>query len=1119
MTGESISVGYAAPLRRTPLVAAVAALVGAGSAAGSFQPVRHDGPRFRTGTIAILAGRPDGRVRVIVRLEEPPLAAAAWRRLQAAGAARRLDVRTRSARAYLAHLARLQGAAAVALRRAIPEARVQERFRIVLDGLAVSLPARRLPALARLRFVTRIFASRSYTLATNRSPHLIGADELAAATGARGDGVKIAVVDDGIDAKNPFFDAAGFAYPAGFPKGDTAYTTPKVIVARVFPGPNAGRTGRLPLDPAASFHGTHVAGIAAGDAGTRAPAGSDHPAASGLSGVAPRAWLGSYRVFTVPTPIGRSADTPEVVAAFEAAVADGMDVINFSGGGAESEPSTDPLIEAIHNVAAAGVVPVVAAGNDRDDFGMGTIGSPGVAPDAITVAAVSNDHVFGPTLSATSAGAPASARRIPYQPDDNALRSGVVTLVDVGSLGVDPFLCGPAADPNGASSPLPRRSLDGAVALVRRGGCTFASKARRAQLAGAAGLLVADNRRGEANAIPERLSIPAAMVSDLDGSSLRAYLAGQGGRAPIRVGTQIEEVLTGRGGVIASFSSAGPLAFGHRLKPDLAAPGGQILSSTLPHAGGPFAVLDGTSMAAPHIAGAAALLRELHPGWTVAQLKSALVSTAAPAYADTARTAEAPVLEEGGGLASLTRARDPRLFTDPVSLSFGDLDVNHAAASRELLLRLTDAGGGAGTWTVGLAPQSASAGTHVALAGLVTIPPGGEVALPVQADAAVDAPAGDDYGFVVLTRDGVTRRVPYGFFVERPALESVAAVPLGRTQRGSTVAGESRVSRYRWPDAPFGPSSSYTGPAMREDGAETLYSLRIDRPAANAGVAVVSQPRGARVEPFFLLGKDENAVAGQAGTPVDVNNLSAGFKDDVGAAGVELPRAQTYYVAVDAPRDPFTGKLLGGSFTLRSWIDDVTPPTVRLLTTHVSAGRPTIVLRATDAGSGVDPASLTIGYGGMLVDAAEYDPVTGLAVVPLPRGAPALAAGTTRTRIRVSDFQETKNVDTSGPSIFPNTRFARAQLMVVEGPTLTWLQARCSLLLVAAASTKPVQAVRFFANGRAIAVVRKARYGLYRAAWRGGRATVRAVVVDASGRSAAAETHFLRDSAACRGSR
>ena len=108
------------------------------------------------------------------------------------------------------------------------------------------------------------------------------------------------------------------------------------------PERRASRAGS-PSTPTAPFHGTHVAGIAAGDAGTTAPAGADHPASAGLSGVAPRAWIGNYRVFTVPTPIGHVANTPEIVAAFEAAVADGMDVINFSGGGAETDPANDAL--------------------------------------------------------------------------------------------------------------------------------------------------------------------------------------------------------------------------------------------------------------------------------------------------------------------------------------------------------------------------------------------------------------------------------------------------------------------------------------------------------------------------------------------------------------------------------------------------------------------------------------------------------------------------------------------------------------------------------------------------------------------------------------------------------
>jgi hypothetical protein len=293
----------------------------------------------------------------------------------------------------------------------VPEARVGRKLRVILNALTVRLPVAQLPKLYRLGFVGKVYPSMRFQLSLDDSPSMIGVPAFSAATGARGDGVKIAVVDDGIDQTNAFFDPKGYTYPAGFPRGQTSYTTPKVIVARSYPGPGSGKPGRLPLDRKASFHGTHVAGIAGGDAGTTAPAGPDHPEVKGLSGVAPRAWLGNYRVFNAPTPVGNSAFTPQIVAAFEDAVADGMDVINFSGGGPMLDPRNDALVEAVHNVSAAGVVPVISAGNDRDDFGLGSVGAPGTAPDAISVAAVSNAHVFMPTMTVS---APSGLGPVPF---------------------------------------------------------------------------------------------------------------------------------------------------------------------------------------------------------------------------------------------------------------------------------------------------------------------------------------------------------------------------------------------------------------------------------------------------------------------------------------------------------------------------------------------------------------------------------------------------------------------------------------------------------------------------------------------------------------------------------
>jgi len=1113
------------------LLACSAALLVAAPAGARLEPVRHDGPRVRRGILPAHTG-PAARVRVIVDLRAAPLAVWHARRLASTAARTRLDLASASARAYLRALVREQGRAAAELRSAIPQARVGRRFQVVLDALTVSLPVSRLPALAKLPFAAKVYPSLTYRLADDTSPAVIGADVLHAATGADGAGIKIAVVDDGIDETNPFFDPAGFSYPAGFPKGITSATTPKVIVARAFPGPSSGKEGRLPVDPKESFHGTHVAGIAAGVAGTTAPAGADHPRVTGLSGVAPRAWLGNYRVFTVPTPEGDEADTPEIVAAFEAAVRDGMDVINFSGGGPQTDPANDALVEAVHDATAAGVVTVIAAGNDRDDFGNGSVGSPGTAPDAIAVAATSNTHVFAPALDVTAPDAPAGLHGIPFvgaagvhAPE----RWGSVdqTLVDVGTITgtdgkpVERHLCGPPDDLARPVGTLPRGSLDGAIALAERGICPLQEKAQQAKAAGAIGIVLADNRSGEANELPVELGLPGGTIADLDAANLRAFLAQHGGRTTVRVGSRPLELETGRSGIVASFSSSGPTAFGHDLKPDVSAPGAQILSSTLPNTDrSRFAVFDGTSMATPHVAGAAALLLELHPHWTPAEVRSALVSTAGPAYADSARTQEAPVTLEGGGLVALPGAADPQLFTNPASLSFEDLDVRDGPARRGLLVRLDDAGGGAGTWQVALDPQAATSGTAVDVPGLVEVPPGGEATISVVASAAAGAPAGEDYGFVVLRRGSVTRRVPYLFVVSDPRLAGEAVLPLLRQQRGDTRTGTDAVDVYRYPTAPF--QNNPDEPPMDETGDEHVYRIELDRPAANIGVSVLATSPGAQIDTWFLGALDEDTVQGFAGTPVNVNGLMYGYLERDGAAGASFPRQGIYYVSVDSGLVPFVNRSAGGSYVLRSWVNDVTPPTLTLLTTRVSTGRPTLAFRTTDTQSGVDPTSLTIGYGGELVAASDFDRSTGVATFALPESVPVLRAGTMRLSMLSADYQEAKNVDTVGTKLLPNTRMKRAPLRVVRGPAVDWLVPRPSVcttgrvrLMVAASAPDGIRSVRFSAGGRRIALVRRGTLGIWSATATVHRAmrTLEAAATTRGGRTATARLALGRCSA------
>jgi subtilisin family serine protease len=1122
-------------------LAFVAALVSATSAAASLQPVRRSFGELEVPRVRAWAGPParhsTGRVRVIATLHMPPLAAARGTDVMAFGAARtRLDVRSADSRAYLARIEQVQRAAAARIRAAIPEARIGRRFQLVLDGLTIDLPASKLPALTAVGSVARIYPSARYTLDLNRSPSIIGADTLATATGARGEGVKIGVVDDGVDPTNPFFNPAGFSFPPGFPQGDARFTSAKVIVARAFPGPGSGAPGQLAVDRQASFHGTHVGGIAAGNAGTSSPGGRDHPPVTGLTGVAPRAWIGNYRVFTVPTPIGHLANTPEIVAAFEAAVRDGMDVINFSGGGPESDPATDAMIETVRNTAAAGVVPVISAGNDRDDFGLGSAGSPGTAPAAITVAATSNLHVFEPQLNVTAPDAPAFLRSIPIANRGTADPNWSIadqTLVDVGAIvaangqPVDRYICGPPNDPNNEQlTPFPAGSLQGAIALASRGNCTFVSKAARVRAAGGIGLVLVNNRFGEPSSIPVDTVVPSGMISDLDGARLRDYLAGRAGRTTVRIGRQALEVETGRSGVVTFFSSAGPTAFGHRLKPDVSAPGGSILSATLPEfsGGSPFAVFDGTSMSAPHVTGAVALLVQRHPAWSAQQVKSALASTAGSAWGNTARTQEAPVLLEGAGLVSLPGADEPLIFTEPSSLSYGDLNLNGGAQTRELVVTVADAGGGEGTWQVEIAPQTATSGAVVTGAAAV-VPPGGQTQIAVRAFAGADAQAGDNYGFLVLRRGDQTRRIPYLFLVTRPALAQAQPRRLVRFQAGTTLQGQSLVDRYRFPDSPFGPPPSYTGPPMVEDGAEQLYVITLDRPAVNLGVAAdLMFGTNTLIDPFVLGSLDENDVQGLAGTPANVNPLTFGFRIPNGAAATVFPRQQDFYVSVDSGRDPFTGQRLAGRYRLRSWVNDVTPPTAQLVTATVAAGRPTLAVRATDAGAGVDPLEVAVAYGRVAVGAAAYDPESGLALFPIPTQAPRLAATGNVTLIS-SDYQESKNVNTSGEEIMPNTTFRQMRLRIVSRPTLVWLRPdtrqcidRPQQLLVLGSSTAGIRAVRFLNDGKAIRTVRRGVAGLYSMDWRAanvkrGTHRLTAVLRDARGRTANA-TRVVR---VCRG--
>jgi len=262
-------------------------------------------------------------------------------------------------------------------------------------------------------------------------------------------------------------------------------------------------------------------------------------------------------------------------------------------------------------------------------------------------------------------------------------------------------------------------------------------------------------------------------------------------------------------------------------------------------------------MATPHVAGAAALLLQRH-SWTPYQVKSALMSTAGPSWGNTARTQEAPVLLEAQ---ASRRARRRRSKISPTrsrcrsSASTCRPVPAQVDAADDLRLRQRR-----GDWAATLAPQAQSPGVEIDVPGTFTVPPGRDVAIPVVVRAALDAGLGENFGFVVLTGNGVTRRVPYAFVVERPALRAAPSVALKKLQTGNTASGTNRVSVYCCPAAPFGPPPNYVGATMNEDGAEHLYSVEVNEPIVNFGVSVLASSPGALIDPFVLGSKNESDV-------------------------------------------------------------------------------------------------------------------------------------------------------------------------------------------------------------------------------------------------------------------
>ena len=661
--------------------------------------------------------------RWIVQLDGKPLARypRVKRGISFAGVSRpaKIDLQAAVNRRYLNRLARTQRGFAARLGRAVRGVRVERTFRVTLNGMAVRMSKAQAAKVRGLKGVRAVTPDIPYRPMMYATPTQIGATEFWNQVGGQanaGRGIKVAVIDSGVYvtkdaagnyAGNPCFDDAGYTMPRGYPKGDTRFTNAKVIVARAYFRPtDPPTTGNdTPIQgPGGSPHGTHTGGTVACNANT--------PAVGPLtiSGVAPAAWLMNYRIFYPSNSPDGFEDgngwVVEIVQAIEDAVRDGADVLSNSWGSSHQNTLDwpDPMVQAAESAVDAGVVGVWAQGNSGPATATGNL--PSASDKVISVGAVTKYATL--IQSSVNVTAPPPVPASLQNLDTGPAQFGP-SMVDQ-RIGPAPYVAAEAVVPGNVEgcNPYPAGSLTGKIVLIARGTCEFGFKVLTAQNAGAIGALIYNNAAGGdalqamgGGLVGGQVTIPSVFMRRSDGLAVVAHSTANPTTA------MVEFFYNPHGGpnpgdVIAGFSSRGPTQ-DKDIKPDVVAPGVDVLSGG--YAVGPFPApfvgfgsQSGTSMATPHVAGAAALLLQLHPWWTPAMVKSALMTTATEdVFTTTARTTRAGVLAQGAGRIDLTKAGDPGLTLDEPSLSGRHMGTGQSKTFR---IRVRNIGGSNDTWDV-----------------------------------------------------------------------------------------------------------------------------------------------------------------------------------------------------------------------------------------------------------------------------------------------------------------------------------------------------------------------------------------------------------------------------------
>lgn len=592
-----------------------------------------------------------GRIEVFVRLDEPAVAEINAQSIESTGSFASPEAQRAQAASVSAQHERMRplidGSGAEIL----------SAQRVGANGFRVKARPAQIAELRSLEGVLSVARVERHKVDNVDSVPWIGAPAVWASVG-RGEGVKIGIIDTGIDYTHADFGGSGNV-------SDYEGNDPTVIESGTFPTAKvrggydfAGRT--YDADDSASVpepdadpldyngHGSHVAGTAAG-VGVSGSVGS---------GVAPGADLYALKVF------GDEAGSTDLTSlAIEWAMdpnsdgdmSDHLDIINMSLGSPFGEPD-DPSAISSNNAAAVGIIVVTSAGNEGNVPYI--VGAPGTASSAISVAANSPG---GRLTSRFRVLSPASVAGT-YSSLEGA---GPVTFEETGSI-TGAVVTG--APLNGCTALTNASAVNGNIAFIIRGTCDFRVKYTNAQNAGARAIVVYNDGTDATRVDPivmggldDTVTIPGLMISSTDGAKIKAATNVQ---ATIDVAVDPAQA-----DKITDFSSRGPGQNGSRFKPDLSAPGLAIVSAGVGTGTG-STTLQGTSMAAPHVAGAAALLRQKHPTLNQAAIKALLQNSTV----DSNTSGDTDLARQGVGALRVDRAVKLTSYASPAGVSFGRLN-------------------------------------------------------------------------------------------------------------------------------------------------------------------------------------------------------------------------------------------------------------------------------------------------------------------------------------------------------------------------------------------------------------------------------------------------------------